>query len=161
MLWQTLALWPHLTVIDHLCLVKGINFKKKDLYNILERVYLLDHVEKKPENLSGGQKQRLALARSIAANPDYILLDEPFSALDLKLKISMIRLIMSMQKKFNFSIVISTHSPIEANLLSENMIFLNCGSIRYSGSIKNYAKSDICIKDHIFWFKNWSSLLKK
>ena len=127
--------------------------------NILNTFSLYEHVHKKPRELSGGQKQRLALARSIATKPNCILLDEPFSALDIRLKIKMIRFIQKIQKHFKFSIIIATHNLVEASFLSKKITVLDNGNIIFNGLIKEYIKQKNNNTEYFFiWAKKWHNI---
>ena len=135
MVFQAFAVWPHLNVFENVAFplkIKGLTKAE-----ILERTRrALDHtgllkVEKSFSNeLSGGQLQRIALARAIAINPVVMLLDEPLSNLDPKLREEMRFEIKDLQKKFGFTIIYVTHDQAEAMALSDRMLVMNSGVVQ-------------------------------
>lgn len=140
--FQDLALWPHMTVSQHLkfCL-NGVKntFLGEFLVNF-ELKYLQDRF---PHELSGGEKQRLALARALIARPYFLLLDEPFSNLDIKTKIKMINLVKKLQNKMEFKIFYVTHILDDLFNLAEKVLFLEEGTLKFVGdfsSFKNFLK---------------------
>lgn len=134
MVFQAFAVWPHMNIFDNVAFpLKVMKMKRSDIkakvskalaYTKLkgmERVY--------PSDLSGGQLQRIALARAIVTNPKVMLLDEPLSNLDPKLRESMRFEIKELQKKFNFTIIFVTHDQSEAMALSDRMMVMDMGRI--------------------------------
>ena len=91
---------------------------------MLEKVHLLEHMDKYPKQLSGGMRQRLALARTLFMKPKILLMDEPLSALDNATRIDMQNLIMHMHKETNNTIIMVTHSKEEANRMCDEIINL-------------------------------------
>ena len=129
-LFQDYALFPHMTVKENL------NFalqKKKDLSNdieeIIEIIKLPNSLHKYPHELSGGEQQRVALARSIISQPDLLLLDEPFSSLDLNLKEEIRDDTLHLLQKSNISVLIVTHDPFEAMFISNKIYIMKKGGI--------------------------------
>ena len=115
MIFQDLALWPHMTVEEHIKFV----FKKKKLQKdtirseideILTNVNLNGHKRRYPHELSGGEKQRLAIARALASDVRYLLMDEPFSNLDPILKEDLQKLIIGLKNRLQMGIVYVTHN---------------------------------------------------
>lgn len=107
MVFQDLGLWPHLTVFNNIAFglkTKGITRQQVITIteDILQQVSLQPHKQRFPPQLSGGEKQRLAIGRAIAKTPDYLLLDEPFSNLDVILKQEIIDLLQLLKKKWEW-----------------------------------------------------------
>ena len=134
-LFQDYALFPHLTVKQNL--EYPINFKKSNhtIEDIIELIKLPNSLKKYPHELSGGEQQRVALARSIISNPDLLLLDEPFSSLDLNLREEVRDDTLHLLQKSNVSVVIVTHDPFEAMFISNKIYIMEKGGkIIQSGS---------------------------
>lgn len=135
MVFQAFAVWPHLNVFENVAFplkIKGL--PKAEILERTRRALAhtgLSKVEKSFSNeLSGGQLQRIALARAIAINPVVMLLDEPLSNLDPKLREEMRFEIKDLQKKFGFSIIYVTHDQAEAMALSDRMLVMNLGVVQ-------------------------------
>ena len=109
MVFQSYAVWPHMTVLDNV----GI----KRVKEMLALVHLDEYAERYPHQLSGGQQQRVALARALVARPGLLLLDEPLSNLDAKLRESMRFEILALQKDLGITVVYVTHDQGEALVL--------------------------------------------
>ena len=123
-LFQDYALFPHLTVKENLNFAISNGKKEKhDIEEIIEIIKLPNSLHKYPHELSGGEQQRVALARSIIAQPDLLLLDEPFSSLDLSLKEEVRDDTLHLLQKSNISVLIVTHDPFEAMFIS-NKIYI-------------------------------------
>jgi len=129
MVFQDLALWNHMSVGENITF--GLRMKKlpkdlidKKLNEILYRIQMSGFKDRKIEELSGGQKQRVALARTLIVKPKILLLDEPLSSLDMKLKDEMISLINEFKKEFDITIVYVTHSLYEARKISSDIVDL-------------------------------------
>tara|TARA_B100001123_G_C15103531_1_gene944539 strand:+ start:19 stop:1068 length:1050 start_codon:yes stop_codon:yes gene_type:complete len=134
-LFQDYALFPHLTVKKNLEF--AINNKKQnnEIEEIASLIKLPNALNKFPHELSGGEQQRVALARSIISQPSLLLLDEPFSSLDLNLKDEIRDDTLHLLQKFNISVIVVTHDPFEAMFISNKIyIFKENGSIIQSGS---------------------------
>ena len=137
--FQKYALFPHLNVFENVAF--PLRVRKVPKAEMIERVKMalkhtsLDGMEKVyPGNLSGGQQQRIALARAIVTNPKVMLLDEPLSNLDPKLRETMRFEIKELQKKFNFTIIFVTHDQSEAMALSDRMMVMDMGNIVQIGT---------------------------
>ena len=134
-LFQDYALFPHLTVKENLNFPlnsKNSNYSLDDIINLIK---LPNSLDKYPHQLSGGEQQRVALARSIIAQPDLLLLDEPFSSLDLNLKEEVRDETLHLLQKSNISVFIVTHDPFEAMFISNKIYIINSnGEIVQSGS---------------------------
>jgi iron(III) transport system ATP-binding protein len=110
------------------------NLLRKRVQEILEIVEL-GHLEARlPSQLSGGQQQRVALARGLVAQPKVLLLDEPLSNLDAKLREKMRRDIREIQKRLKLTVVYVTHDQIEANSMSDRMVIMKDGQILQVGT---------------------------
>lgn len=134
MVFQHYALFPNLNVYENVAY--GLKIKKekkkeiqKRVNKMLELVELQDFTKKYPNNLSGGQMQRVALARSLVTEPDLLLLDEPLSALDAKIRKNLREQIKSIQKELHLTTIFVTHDQEEALLLSDNIILMENGKI--------------------------------
>lgn len=97
--------------------------------NILKRVGLFEHKDKYPKALSGGQQQRIALARAVVMAPDVLLLDEPLSNLDVKLRLEMRELIREIQQEFQITCLFVTHDQEECFAISDRVAVMNGGKI--------------------------------
>ena len=135
-LFQDYALFPHLTVKENLNFaISNGKEEKHDIEEIIEIIKLPNSLHKYPHELSGGEQQRVALARSIIAQPDLLLLDEPFSSLDLSLKEEVRDDTLHLLQKSNISVLIVTHDPFEAMFISNKIyIMQKSGKIVQAGS---------------------------
>ncbi|WP_434751073.1 ABC transporter ATP-binding protein [Paenibacillus amylolyticus] len=134
MVFQSYNLWSHMSVYDNLAFGLKIRKKPKDeiqtaVEDALKLVRLSGFDKKYPAELSGGQQQRVALARSLLLNPAVLLLDEPFSALDAKLRHEMREELREIQIKTGLTMVFVTHDQEEALSLSDRIIVMNHGRI--------------------------------
>ncbi|MCM3706271.1 MULTISPECIES: ABC transporter ATP-binding protein [Cytobacillus] len=139
MVFQSYAIFPHMTVKDN---VKyGLNARKlpkeekeRRLEEILETVQISQYRDRLPARLSGGQQQRVALARAIVIHPKVLLMDEPLSNLDAKLRVDMRRAINEIQKEIGITTVYVTHDQEEALAISDRIAVMNKGEIQQVGS---------------------------
>jgi putative spermidine/putrescine transport system ATP-binding protein len=139
MVFQSYALWPHMTVSQNIAY--GLKVKKIKRAEIDVRVAeLLDIVKlnglenEKVTALSGGQRQRVALARALAIRPDVLVLDEPLSNLDAKVRLSVRHEIKALQKQLGFTSLIVTHDQEEALVMADRIAVLNQGRIEQIGT---------------------------
>jgi len=135
MVFQSYAVWPHMTVFENVAYPLKIAKRpkaeiKERVEKILESVYLGPFAARIPSQLSGGQQQRVALGRALVSEPDLLLLDEPLSNLDAKLRESMRFEIKDIQKKFDITVVYVTHDQAEAMAMSDRIIVLDRGIIQ-------------------------------
>jgi spermidine/putrescine transport system ATP-binding protein len=137
--FQSYALFPHLSVFENVAF--GLRMQRTPENQIKERVMealglvkMEFAVKRQITNLSGGQKQRIALARAIVNRPRILLLDEPLSALDLKLRVEMRRELVSLQRSLNMTFVFVTHDQEEAMALSDRLVVMNKGRIAQLGA---------------------------
>ena len=137
-LFQDYALFPHLTVEENLKFATRKNNYNQQINEITKLIKLSNAEKKYPHELSGGEQQRVALARSIIAQPDLLLLDEPFSSLDLSLKEEIRDDTLHLLQKFDVSVIVVTHDPFEAMFISNQIhIMQKDGTIAQSGTPKD------------------------
>lgn len=139
LVFQNYALFPHMTVSENVAYgLKMRKVEKKEIKRRVEEALKMVHLETQsnrlPGQLSGGQQQRVALARALVVNPKILLLDEPLSNLDAKLRDEMRNEIMRLQKSLNLTCVFVTHDQEEALVLSDRIIVMDQGNIRQIGS---------------------------
>ena len=139
MVFQNYALWPHMTIFDNVAY--GLKLKKVSRENLAERVshalglVNLKGLEKRyPGELSGGQQQRVALARALVLNPDVLLLDEPLSNLDAKIRLQVRAEIRKLQKELAITTVYVTHDQEEALTLSDRIAVIEQGKLLQLGT---------------------------
>ncbi len=137
--FQTYALFPHLTVFDNIAF--PLRLKKLDKKTIEEKVrkyvhlvQLDEHLEKKPNQLSGGQKQRVAIARALINEPSVLLLDEPLSALDAKLRQNLLVELDEIHDKVGITFIYVTHDQSEALSVSDRIAVMNHGKVLQVGT---------------------------
>lgn len=139
MVFQSYALFPNMTVLDNIAFglkMKKINAKtiKKDVATVIQLVDLTGKEKYYPHQLSGGQRQRVALARALVVKPRILLLDEPLSALDAKIRKRLRQQIRDIQKELNLTTVFVTHDQEEAMTMSDRIFLMNNGEIVQQGS---------------------------
>ena len=142
MVFQSFALWPHMTVRQHVEFpLKSPRYKKwtpqekKQLVNrSIQCTGLFAYENRLPGELSGGQRQRVALARAIVGQPSLLLMDEPLSALDAELKISMRKEIQDIHKLTGATILYVTHDQSEALAMADRIIIMKDGHIEQIGT---------------------------
>ena len=137
-IFQNLSLFPHMNVEENIAYTLKIKHYKRQYISeqvkeYLNLVHLNNYEKKKVNSLSGGQRQRVAIARALISKPEIILLDEPFSSLDVKIKEKLYYHIKDIQKKTGVTFVLITHDQEEALFLSDNLIVLMDGEIKQRG----------------------------
>ena len=139
MVFQNYARWPHMTVFDNIAF--GLKIRKVPWEEIrrkvkwaLELVRLEGLEDRYPHQLSGGQQQRVALARALVVEPRVLLLDEPLSNLDAKLRVKMREELRELQRKLNITTIYVTHDQVEAMTMADRVAVLNRGRILQVGS---------------------------
>jgi spermidine/putrescine transport system ATP-binding protein len=139
MVFQNYALFPHLTVYQNVAFgLEMLNWKKSEITarvdEMLSLVKLSQFRGRKPTQLSGGQQQRVALARALAPRPQVLLLDEPLSALDLKLRKEMQFELKRLQRETGITFVLVTHDQEEALAMSDRLAVMNTGRVQQVGT---------------------------
>ncbi|MCR8643077.1 putative 2-aminoethylphosphonate ABC transporter ATP-binding protein [Paenibacillus sp. N1-5-1-14] len=139
MVFQSYALFPNLTAYDNIAYgLKGRKMSKKDVdakvREVLELVGLAHVHDRYPAQLSGGQQQRIALARALALEPDFLLLDEPLSALDAKVRLKLRQELRQLQEKIGITTIMVTHDQEEALTLADRIVVMNHANIVQIGS---------------------------
>ncbi len=139
MIFQAYALFPNMTVAQNIGF--GLRIRKEAESAVKERVdemvnliNLQKHANKYPFQLSGGQQQRVALARALANRPQMLLLDEPLSALDAKIRVSLRAEIRAIQKRLGITAIFVTHDQEEALSISDRIVVMNDGHIEQVGT---------------------------
>lgn len=136
-MFQESSLFPHMNVHQNIEYgLKGLNSldKKKRVDEMLSLVGIEELEFAYPKELSGGQKQKVALARALAPDPEILLLDEPFSALDTVIRLRLRNELKKIQKRLGIPIIFITHDPVEAFTLAESMVVFDNGVVRQIGS---------------------------
>ncbi|WP_036816795.1 putative 2-aminoethylphosphonate ABC transporter ATP-binding protein [Pontibacillus yanchengensis] len=137
--FQSYALFPNLTAFQNVAY--GLKTKKTSRQEMKQKVYdtlklvNLEHIaDRYPSQLSGGQQQRVALARALALSPDFLLLDEPLSALDAKVRVQLRNEIKKLQKRLGITTIMVTHDQEEALSMADQMIVMNDAKMEQSGT---------------------------
>lgn len=139
MVFQDYALYPHLNVEKNIAYPLKIKKVKKEdrkkrVKELLELVGLSNFEKRKIESLSGGERQRIALARALSYEPKLLLLDEPLSALDAKMRIYLRDVIRNIQKKLKITMIYVTHDQSEALSISDTIVLMNNGKVEMCAS---------------------------
>lgn len=137
--FQSYALFPHMTIRENIAF--GLKMKKvppaeikSRVDRVIEMTSLTDFVERRPAQMSGGQRQRVALARAIVCEPKVLLLDEPLSALDARLRAQMRVELKHLQKRLGITFIFVTHDQEEALTMSDRIAVINAGRVEQIGS---------------------------
>ena len=141
MVFQNYALWPHMSVFDNIAF--GLKLRRRPkaeirdkVGEVLELVGLTHHTNARPARISGGEQQRVALARALVQEPQVLLLDEPLSNLDAKLRVRVREDIREIQQRLGMTTVVVTHDQDEALSISDRVAVMN------GGRIEQYAAPD-------------------
>ena len=134
MVFQSYAIWPHMTVFENVAYpLQGRGWKKaliaQEVKRVLSLVGLAEFSDRPSPHLSGGEQQRVALARALVANPKVLLLDEPLSNLDAKLRQHMRVEIRKLQRQSRVTAIYVTHDQEEAMVVSDEILFMSKGEI--------------------------------
>lgn len=134
-LFQNYALFPNLTVLENICFSLKRSDREGQAYarELMERFYLTEVADSYPAILSGGQQQRTAMARMLAARPEVLLLDEPFSALDSFLRREMEREVREVLKSFGGVSILVSHNKEEIRRLTQRCMVMEQGKIAELG----------------------------
>lgn len=149
MIFQSYALFPNMTVAQNIGFGLKVRKEKDDMIKqrvseMISLIHLDAHANKYPYQLSGGQQQRVSLARALAIRPQVLLLDEPLSALDAKIRVSLRSEIRSIQKTLGITAIFVTHDQEEALSISDRVVVMNNGEIDQVGTpfeIYNFPKT--------------------
>lgn len=164
--FQSYALFPHMTVFDNVAF--GLKMRnlpqeqiRKEVLEMLDTVDLKGFENRFPKEMSGGQRQRVALARALVIKPDLLLLDEPLSNLDAKLRVKMRVEIRRLQQKFGFTAIYVTHDQEECFAISDKVAIMNHGVIEQMdtpSAIYNHPKTEFIAR--FVGFENFLNLKK-
>ena len=139
MVFQSYALWPHMTLAENVAF--GLEMRKvprpeirRRALEALERVHLADRAQARPNQLSGGQQQRVALARALVNEPAILLLDEPMSALDARLRAQVQVELRNLQRRLGKTFIMVTHDQDEALTVSDRIAVMNNATIVQCGT---------------------------
>ncbi len=139
MVFQSYALWPHMSVRRNVAFgLEERRLPKPEIRRrvdaVLELVGLSELADRRPSQLSGGQQQRVALARTIVVEPQVLLLDEPLSNLDAKLRVQMRQELLELQRKLALTTIFVTHDQEEANTTADRIAVMNAGVVQQVGT---------------------------
>ncbi|MBL7006978.1 MAG: ABC transporter ATP-binding protein [Spirochaetia bacterium] len=139
MVFQNYAIFPHYTVRQNVEFgLKNRNYPKAEIHNsaseFLKMMQIYEFADRMPERLSGGQQQRVALARALVIKPDVLLMDEPLSNLDAKLRMEMRQAIRNLQKEVGITTIYVTHDQEEAMAISDRIAVMKDGIIQHVGT---------------------------
>ncbi|WP_270179789.1 ABC transporter ATP-binding protein [Alkalihalobacillus sp. CinArs1] len=139
MVFQNYALFPHMTVFENVAFglkVRKVNKSevKRRVEDVLEKVRLKPFIDRQVSQLSGGQQQRVALARALVIEPDILLLDEPLSNLDARLRDEMRNEILRLQREYGITTIYVTHDQVEALTMSDRIAVFNVGNCQQIGT---------------------------
>ena len=154
---QEFSLWNHMSVSEHInfTLTQGKSLKMQDeTAYYLNLVNLGNKTKQKPHELSGGEKQRLALARALAAKPEFLFLDEPFANIDIVQADMLMHMLEREQKKQGFSLAKVTHHFVGIKDINSMIIVLEEGKITFKGTFQEVMQTNISP-----WVEKWKELL--
>jgi len=139
MVFQNYALYPHMTVYDNMAFALKKRTSSKDeidkkVREAADILGITDYLDRKPKNLSGGQRQRVAIGRAIVRNPKAMLMDEPLSNLDAKLRNQMRAELIQLRRKIDTTFVYVTHDQTEAMTLGDRIVVMKDGFIQQIGT---------------------------
>ncbi len=145
MVFQDYALFPHFTVFDNIAYgISKLSNKKERVDEVLQLVGLEDLGNRYPHELSGGQQQRVALARALAPKPELLILDEPFSNLDIILRNKLREDLLKILKKTKSTVIFVTHDIKDALLISDDILVLQKGMVLQTGKTREVYKKPNC-----------------
>ncbi len=149
--FQQIGLFPHMNIENNIAIVLKLTHTPKAkrierAHELLELIHLdpKQYAQRFPQDLSGGQQQRVGVARALAANPKYLLMDEPFGALDAITRNALQQEILELNKTLNKTIIFVTHDLSEAFTLADRIGIMHCGKLEQVGvkdDILNHPKS--------------------
>ncbi|MDD5167884.1 MAG: ABC transporter ATP-binding protein [Syntrophales bacterium] len=146
MVFQSYAVWPHMNVFSNVAYPLKVRHAEQKIIrekvaNILDLVHLTGLEKRLPSQLSGGQQQRVALARALIAEPALLLLDEPLSNLDAKLRESMRFEIKDVQRRLQITVIYVTHDQSEAMVMSDRIVIMDKGIVQQTDIPRNIYES--------------------
>ena len=151
-IFQDLALWSHFTVYKNIAFglterkTTGRQSKEKNVkdtvFEMLSFFGLQEHAEKYPHQLSGGQKQLLAISRSLVLKPKILLMDEPLTNIDVKMKRKILEHIKKLKQNFNLTIIYVTHDHKEAFAIADKIVVIDEGKIEATGTVEQIKNSE-------------------
>ncbi|AZP04346.1 ABC transporter ATP-binding protein [Jeotgalibaca ciconiae] len=167
MVFQSYALFPHLTIFENVAF--GLKLKKEKkasieekVVNMLEKTGLAEFADRYPKQLSGGQRQRVALARALVMEPKLLLLDEPLSNLDAKLRVTMRMEIKRIQRQLGITTIFVTHDQEECFSISDKVAVMNKGVIeQYDSPEEIYKNPKTEFVARFIGFENFIDLTKE
>ncbi|MCH2664568.1 ABC transporter ATP-binding protein [bacterium] len=141
MVFQNYALWPHMTVrknVEYGLTMRSVTREEMDtrVDRALEMVQMSPYADRSPNQLSGGQQQRVALARALVIEPDVVLMDEPLSNLDARLRLEMRQQILDLQREIGTTMIYVTHDQKEALAMSHRMAVMDRGHVVQVGTAR-------------------------
>ena len=141
MVFQNWALYPHMTAYDNIAFPLRIKKLPKNeidrrVKEVAEALGIRDLLNRKPSQMSGGQQQRVALARALAKHPDVLLLDEPFSNLDARIRITAREFVKEIQKRLGITTILVTHDQADAFAVGDRVMVLRNGETQQVGTPK-------------------------
>ena len=155
-IFQKYALFPHLTVYENIAFPLRIKKKSSDYIDsevkkMLKMIDLEEHADKKPNQLSGGQQQRVSIARALVNKPEVLLLDEPLSALDAKLRQNLLIELDNIHEEVGITFIFITHDQQEALSISDRIAIMNKGNVLQVGTPAEVYESpaDMFVADFI------------
>ncbi|ABP49920.1 MULTISPECIES: glucose ABC transporter ATP-binding protein GlcV [Pyrobaculum] len=139
MVFQNWALYPHMKVFDNIAFplkIKKVPKEeiKKRVKEVAEALGISELLDRYPRQLSGGQQQRVAIARALVKEPQVLLMDEPFSNLDARLRISAREFVKSLQRKLKVTTILVTHDQHDAYALADRLMIINNGVVQQIGT---------------------------
>lgn len=162
--FQDLALWPHLTVggnLDFVLRARKISrpSRQAQIREVLNRVHLSEFAGAYPETLSGGEQQRLAIARALVSNPSLVLLDEPLSSLDYRLRVQLQQELLSWLRELKMTALLITHDQNEAFALADRLAIMNRGRLVQVGTPEGIRQSpsDPFVREFLIGVSQFSS----
>jgi iron(III) transport system ATP-binding protein len=146
MVFQSYALWPHMTVFENVAYgldVRSVSTREKKgrVMDALEAVRMASYAGRSPSQLSGGQQQRVALARALVIKPDVLLLDEPLSNLDAKLRLELREEIRRIHRALRVTTIYVTHDQQEALALADRIAVMREGHVEQVGTPRELYRS--------------------
>ena len=143
LVFQNYALYPHMTVLQNICFPMEIQrIPKKERIRRAE-VHITPYLKRKPAELSGGQQQRVAIARALSKRPDVLLLDEPLSNLDAKLRVEMREDIRRIQREAGITTVFVTHDQEEASSIADRVVLLRDGVLQQEDTARGLYENPV------------------